>query len=129
MDFLAAAQSGARTRRSTATASCGLPEADKLTPANLQDLAAALAFALRYSGRKRVHNADEIMAEIVATPGDAVPSVMGRVALRALYAAGVIAIAIIAVNGSMAALFLRCSAHHASGRRASRGNRAGLAPR
>ncbi len=30
------------------------------------DLAAALAFALRYQGRKRVHKADEIMAEIVA---------------------------------------------------------------
>jgi hypothetical protein len=29
-------------------------------------LAAALAFALRYEGRTRVHNADEIMAEIVA---------------------------------------------------------------
>ena len=30
------------------------------------DLAAALAFALRFHGRKRTHNADEIMAEIVA---------------------------------------------------------------
>ena len=30
------------------------------------DLAAALAHALRYQGGKRVHNADEIMAEIVA---------------------------------------------------------------
>ena len=30
------------------------------------DLADALAFALRFQGRKRVHNADEIMAEIVA---------------------------------------------------------------
>ena len=28
--------------------------------------AAALAYALRYQGRKRVHNADEIMSEIVA---------------------------------------------------------------
>jgi hypothetical protein len=43
-----------------------MPDADKLTPADPSDLAAALAFALRYSGRKRVHNADEIMAEIVA---------------------------------------------------------------
>ncbi len=43
-----------------------MPEADKLTPADPSDLAAALAFALRYQGRKRVHNADEIMAEIVA---------------------------------------------------------------
>ena len=40
--------------------------ADTLTPADPSDLAAALAFALRYQGRKRVHNADEIMAEIVA---------------------------------------------------------------
>ncbi len=43
-----------------------MPDADKLTPADPSDLAAALAFALRYQGRKRVHNADEIMAEIVA---------------------------------------------------------------
>ncbi len=42
-----------------------MPDADKLTPADPSDLAAALAFALRYKGRKRVHNADEIMAEIV----------------------------------------------------------------
>ena len=39
---------------------------DKLSPADPSDLAAALAFALRYQGRKRVHDADEIMAEIVA---------------------------------------------------------------
>jgi hypothetical protein len=44
----------------------GMPDANKLTPADPADLAAALAFALRYQGRKRVHNADEIMAEIVA---------------------------------------------------------------
>ena len=40
--------------------------ADKLTVADPSDLAAALAFALRYQGRKRIHSADEIMAEIVA---------------------------------------------------------------
>ncbi len=40
--------------------------ADKLTPADPADLADALAFALRFEGRKGVHNADEIMAEIVA---------------------------------------------------------------
>ena len=40
--------------------------ADSLSPASPEDLAAALAFALRFQGRKRVHNADEIMAEIVA---------------------------------------------------------------
>jgi hypothetical protein len=39
---------------------------DKLTPASPEDLAAALAFALRFQGRKRVHNADELMSEIVA---------------------------------------------------------------
>ncbi len=38
--------------------------ADKLTAADPRDLADALA--LRFQGRKRVHNADEIMAEIVA---------------------------------------------------------------
>src|SRR5271166_2202206 len=39
---------------------------DQLSPATPEDLAAALAFALRFQGRKRVHNADEIMSEIVA---------------------------------------------------------------
>jgi hypothetical protein len=39
---------------------------DKLTPADPGDLAAALAFALRFEGRKRTHNADELMSEIVA---------------------------------------------------------------
>ena len=43
-----------------------MPDAEKLTPADPSDLAAALSFGLRYQGRKRVHNADEIMAEIVA---------------------------------------------------------------
>ena len=43
-----------------------MPDADKLTPADPSDLASALAFALRFQGHKRVHNADEIMAEIVA---------------------------------------------------------------
>ena len=38
----------------------------KLIPADPSDLAAALAYALRYQGRKRIHNADKIMAEIVA---------------------------------------------------------------
>ena len=43
-----------------------MPDADNLTPADPSDLADALAFALRFHGRKRVHKADEIMAEIVA---------------------------------------------------------------
>ena len=40
--------------------------ADALTPATAEDVANALAFALRFSGRKRVHNADELMSWIVA---------------------------------------------------------------
>ena len=39
-----------------------MSDADKLTPADPRDLAEALAFALRYHGRKRVHQADEYMA-------------------------------------------------------------------
>jgi hypothetical protein len=42
-----------------------LDPAENLTAADPDDLAAALAFALRFQ-RKRVHNANEIMAEIVA---------------------------------------------------------------
>jgi hypothetical protein len=37
-----------------------------LTPADPDDLAAALAFALTFDGRKRVRKADESMAKIVA---------------------------------------------------------------
>jgi hypothetical protein len=43
-----------------------MPDADRLTPATSEDLADALAFALRYSGRKRTHGAGEMMAAIVA---------------------------------------------------------------
>ena len=43
-----------------------MAETDPLKPADPSDLAGALAFALRFEGRKRVHNADEIMAEIVS---------------------------------------------------------------
>jgi hypothetical protein len=43
-----------------------MPDADKLTPADPSDLASALAFAPALPGRKRIDNADEIMAEIVA---------------------------------------------------------------
>ena len=42
-----------------------MPDA-RLTPATPEDLADALAFALRFNGRKRVHSADEIMSAIVA---------------------------------------------------------------
>jgi hypothetical protein len=42
-------------------------DADKLTPADPKDLADALAFALRFQGRrKRVHSGDEYMAAITA---------------------------------------------------------------
>jgi hypothetical protein len=39
---------------------------DKLTPATAEDVADALAFALRFQGRKRVHDADELMSSMVA---------------------------------------------------------------
>jgi hypothetical protein len=39
---------------------------DPLTPADPGDLAAALAFALRFPGRKRVHSADDLISAIVA---------------------------------------------------------------
>ncbi|HSY95210.1 MAG TPA: hypothetical protein VK793_06305 [Steroidobacteraceae bacterium] len=37
-----------------------------LSLAKFEDLADALAFVLRFQGRKRVHNADELMSAIVA---------------------------------------------------------------
>jgi hypothetical protein len=40
--------------------------ADNLTPADPRDLADSVAFALKLEGRKRKHDADEYMAEIVA---------------------------------------------------------------
>jgi hypothetical protein len=44
-----------------------MPDAsERLTPADPGDLADALAFTLRFQGRKRVHNADELMSAIVA---------------------------------------------------------------
>jgi hypothetical protein len=39
---------------------------DALSPATAEDVADALAFALRFQGCKRVHNADELMSAIVA---------------------------------------------------------------
>jgi hypothetical protein len=41
-------------------------DAAKLTPADPQELADSIAFALRFSGRKRVHDADAFMAKIAA---------------------------------------------------------------
>jgi hypothetical protein len=43
-----------------------MPDPDKLTPADPRDLAEAIAFALRYRGGKRVHQADEYLARIAA---------------------------------------------------------------
>ena len=40
--------------------------ANSLSPAAAEDVADALDFALRFQGRKRLHNANEIMSEIVA---------------------------------------------------------------
>jgi hypothetical protein len=43
-----------------------MPDDDKLTPADPDDLAASIAFALKFEGRKRWHDADALMADIVA---------------------------------------------------------------
>ena len=42
------------------------PTPTKLTPADPSNLANALAYALRFHGRNRIHNADEMLGEIVA---------------------------------------------------------------
>jgi hypothetical protein len=39
---------------------------DKLTLASPEDVANSVAFALRWSGRKRVHDSDAMMASIAA---------------------------------------------------------------
>lgn len=39
---------------------------DTLSPASPEDIASALMHALRFSARRRVHDADELMARIVA---------------------------------------------------------------
>jgi hypothetical protein len=44
-----------------------MPEnVDNLRPATQEELAQALAFALQFHGRKRVHHADSFMARIAA---------------------------------------------------------------
>jgi hypothetical protein len=44
-----------------------MPDPDeKLTPADPDNLAASIAFALKFEGRKRWHDADALMADIVA---------------------------------------------------------------
>ncbi|MBS0642857.1 MAG: hypothetical protein JSS43_23575 [Proteobacteria bacterium] len=42
------------------------PAPPRLTPATDEDLIQALAFALSYSGRRRTHQGDELMARIAA---------------------------------------------------------------
>ena len=39
---------------------------ESLSPATSEEIADAIAFALRYSGRKQVHDSSEMMAAIVA---------------------------------------------------------------
>jgi len=52
---------------SSARYAAPMPDApERLTPATPEDVADALAFALRFQGRKRVHNADELISKIVA---------------------------------------------------------------
>jgi hypothetical protein len=43
-----------------------MPDDEKLTPADPSDIAGSIAFALLFSGRKRVHDSDTYMAAIVA---------------------------------------------------------------
>jgi hypothetical protein len=43
-----------------------MPDTSEHRPASPDDVANALAFALRYEGRKRVNHADEMMARIMA---------------------------------------------------------------
>ncbi|GBR02693.1 hypothetical protein HW511_09390 [Asaia siamensis] len=43
-----------------------LPPDDALRPADTADIAEALIHALRFDGRRRVHDADELMAGVVA---------------------------------------------------------------
>ena len=42
------------------------PTRENLSLASAEEIADAIAFALRYSGRKRVHDASEMMSLIVA---------------------------------------------------------------
>ena len=43
-----------------------MTEAPELRPATPEEIADSLAFSLRFEGRKRVHQADDMMARIVA---------------------------------------------------------------
>jgi hypothetical protein len=43
-----------------------MPDTPNLRPASRDELTQSLSFALRFNGRKRVHSADELMADITA---------------------------------------------------------------
>lgn len=43
-----------------------MPDAPPLSPASPDEIAQALAFALQFDGRKRVHQADSFIARIAA---------------------------------------------------------------
>jgi hypothetical protein len=65
---------------------------DRLTPATPEDLADALAFALRFDGRKRKHDAGEFMAQIVARRLVEHPERSGFVVMRKPPAVGAAAL-------------------------------------
>ncbi len=44
----------------------GLPDGAPLRPATADEIEPSLVFALRFNGRKRVHQGDEFMAKITA---------------------------------------------------------------
>jgi hypothetical protein len=43
-----------------------MPDAPNLRPATRDELTQSLSFALRFNSRRRVHDADELMAQITA---------------------------------------------------------------
>jgi len=43
-----------------------MPDTPNLHPASRDELTQSLSFALRFNGRKRVHDADEMMARVIA---------------------------------------------------------------
>ncbi len=43
-----------------------MPDEKPLRPATKEETADALSFALRFNGKKRIHNADEFMASLMA---------------------------------------------------------------
>jgi hypothetical protein len=70
-----------------------MTDLEPLTPANASDLADAISFALRFRGRKRVHDAGEIMATIVAERVVAHLENAGFVIMRKPLAVGAAALA------------------------------------